>query len=496
MEFDIKNKTKIHNRFDIVVRDVSTGEVVQKGQAENIVLNRMYTKLVTFSGYFSYIVFGTGTGTVDPTRTTLFSRAGAKTASQAELIRAFPTSKWTKVIRLEAAEYNGNILTEVGISEEATNVNTHALITDAEGNPLSIEKTLDRIIDIFATVFVTFIDMPQGEWYTGLRDFLAGGSSAPSSTLLIMNKKHRSAMSQSRSATATSDSVARTRTLTTQFDNYQTLGTHYSENVRYGQMFGGRNMIEIPVTHIGWSGVGALPVVCECERIYEYTISADEAALNRLFLNFMLFDTDEANILEVRRNGDLVGDYGLLDYGEFNMQEGEISYMHPLVMPASGFWYNFIVNKFHPYGSMGTGTSFEAYSEEGFNLVLEYYRSFSWYYVKYTVYTKDNLEDAWVQENYYYGYELEGGWSSTRNVVFSYQTSKKYLKITAGYDSSSGSGSMSRCQIYALPIMTFGTVVLAVGDKVTIKRRHVNETPKGNTYLLDTSAKLTFGEGV
>ena len=72
-------------------------------------------------------MFGTGSGTMDPTRTTLLTE-GNKPCSTVELIREFPVSKWTKSIRLEATEFNGNILTEVGISETTTNINTHAMI--------------------------------------------------------------------------------------------------------------------------------------------------------------------------------------------------------------------------------------------------------------------------------------------------------------------------------------------------------------------------------
>ena len=60
-------KPKFHNRFDIVVTNVETGEVELRGQAENMVLNRIYTRLVAFSSYFDQIVFGTGSGTMDPT---------------------------------------------------------------------------------------------------------------------------------------------------------------------------------------------------------------------------------------------------------------------------------------------------------------------------------------------------------------------------------------------------------------------------------------------
>ena len=40
---DIKLPIKIHNRFDIEVKDITTGEIVQRGYAENIILDNYLT---------------------------------------------------------------------------------------------------------------------------------------------------------------------------------------------------------------------------------------------------------------------------------------------------------------------------------------------------------------------------------------------------------------------------------------------------------------------
>ena len=149
---------RFHNRFDFVITDVESGEISRafaalKPQAENIVLDRIYTRLLNFQSYFDQIVFGSGTGTLAASRTTLFNRIGNKAAVMESLVRSYPNSSWTQKIRLETGEHNGTTLREVGISETTTNINTHALITDSEGNPLEIEKTSSRIIDIYATVF-------------------------------------------------------------------------------------------------------------------------------------------------------------------------------------------------------------------------------------------------------------------------------------------------------------------------------------------------------
>lgn len=175
---EVKTNVSIHNRFDIVVRNAITGEIEQQGHAENIVLDRIYTRLTTFNTYFVNIVFGSGTGTLSTSRTTLFSRIDSKAATTTQLVRAYPTSVWTRSIRLGANEYNGQTIREVGISDTTININTHAFIADSEGNPLEIVKTDTKIVDIYATVYANVYDVDWGlYWYgDGLRDYLTGGT--------------------------------------------------------------------------------------------------------------------------------------------------------------------------------------------------------------------------------------------------------------------------------------------------------------------------------
>lgn len=148
----LKAGVNFHNRFDIV----KNGEWV--GFAENIILDQMYSKLCNLQSYFANIHFGVGTGAPTPTRTSLFSHLGTKAATTEEIIKAFPTGKWTRKITLNPEEYVGSTITEVGIAYGSTNTNlvTHAMIKDSEGNPLSITKTALDVIIIYATVFVTF----------------------------------------------------------------------------------------------------------------------------------------------------------------------------------------------------------------------------------------------------------------------------------------------------------------------------------------------------
>ena len=153
-----KADIKIHNRFDIEVRDKDTGALKQKGYAENILLDRAYTRVCNFNTYFSYIHFGTGTGDLSVSRTSLFAPLGNKLAVIDSSVNAYPVSRVTKKITLDPEEYVGKEITEVGISGSSSTsaMNTHALIKDAEGNPLSINKTALDVVVIYATVFINF----------------------------------------------------------------------------------------------------------------------------------------------------------------------------------------------------------------------------------------------------------------------------------------------------------------------------------------------------
>lgn len=215
-------KPIVHNRFDFVITDVATGEISEayaelKPQAENIVLDRMYTRLTNFLTFFTNIVYGSGTGTVSAARTSLFTRVGSKAATDVSVVRSYPLSVWTRKIRLDVNDNNGMILREVGISDDTTLINTHALITDSEGNPIEIEKTNLKIIDIYATVYVELYDVDSGLKFfsNGLRDYLTGGA-APTGNIMgvaLTSSDDFTATGQTKTGTRTVDAVAKSTTL-------------------------------------------------------------------------------------------------------------------------------------------------------------------------------------------------------------------------------------------------------------------------------------------
>ena len=155
---DIKLPIKIHNRFDIEVKDVTTGEIIQKAVAHNIVLNQFFNDTsFPFStvSWSADIAFGSGTGTLSPSRTDLFIYQGAKPASLVELVQnQVPlTSYATKKIVIAPAEYVGVSISEVGFRRYSTQF-THALLKDSEGNALTLDPKKDtQEITIYGTVY-------------------------------------------------------------------------------------------------------------------------------------------------------------------------------------------------------------------------------------------------------------------------------------------------------------------------------------------------------
>ena len=215
---EIKQNVNIHNRFDVHVDNIETGEH-REFVGYNIILDQMWTRLCTGNSYFSHIHFGTGTGTPTPDRTSLFSHLGTKSASTEETIKAFPVSSWKRKIVLNPEEYVGRTITEVGIAygSSASNLVTHAMLKDSEGNPISITKTSTDVVTIYATVFITLVNaIPELKWIGTPRDnqlinYLTGGSAPSGSFRLSTIENPSSSLGTTATVTWTSDVPNRKR---------------------------------------------------------------------------------------------------------------------------------------------------------------------------------------------------------------------------------------------------------------------------------------------
>ena len=162
---NIDVRANLHNRFDIEVIDARSGEVRQRAQAENVICNGLWTKLLSSSPwYFTTIQYGTGSGTPAATDTSLFTFLGYGTPAVADDTYAWgadlKSRSITRKIVLSESVAVGSTLTEVGIgsSSSASSLCTHAMIRDMNGNQISINKTNTDIINIYATVFIHWVD--------------------------------------------------------------------------------------------------------------------------------------------------------------------------------------------------------------------------------------------------------------------------------------------------------------------------------------------------
>lgn len=161
---NLQQKATLHNRFDFEIYDTKTGKT-EYAQAENIVLDNMWTCLCNSYSYFSYIGVGTGTGALSPTRTTLFNHRAYKSAVAVETVYDTDTAAHvTKSVTFSETEANG-AWTEVGIlysTSTGSSYVTHALITDSEGNSITVDKTNTKIITIYATIFAEVLTPTSG----------------------------------------------------------------------------------------------------------------------------------------------------------------------------------------------------------------------------------------------------------------------------------------------------------------------------------------------
>lgn len=163
MEF--KQGMKLHNRFDIEVKDSRSGKIKQKAFAENIILNQAWAQILGADiDWFNGIAYGTGTGTISATRTALFTPLSSKDATTAvytvDLVNNHMSFR-QNIVLLET-EHVGAALSEVGIiSSSSSTLCTHALIKDMNGNPVTINKTNVDIVTIYATVYLRPNTLPN-----------------------------------------------------------------------------------------------------------------------------------------------------------------------------------------------------------------------------------------------------------------------------------------------------------------------------------------------
>jgi len=183
---EFKQHVGMHNKFHLVLTDARTNKVKQEGWAYNIMLdkciervrNQFTDQVYTNEGYVSvmlntstyykfagncriggFIHLGTGTGVLDRSRTSLFTFLSYHTTvKHANALDLNNRTGWytQKGTWLENEIQNVSI-TEVGLAAGTaeSHLNTHALVEDSEGNPISINKGTNDILTVYATVYVS-----------------------------------------------------------------------------------------------------------------------------------------------------------------------------------------------------------------------------------------------------------------------------------------------------------------------------------------------------
>lgn len=180
---ELNAKLRMHNRFDIEVIDARTGEIKQRAQAENVMLNNFFAALG--NRYFNYIHLGSGSGTPAVSDTQLFNYEGYCDLGNMEFVADTPNgvAYMRKYGTLLETAYVGVTFTEIGIAQSTSSgLVTHAMLEDMNGNPVSITKTDTDILNIYATVYAHWsqVDMItlDSTWgydnYGGLISFLFG----------------------------------------------------------------------------------------------------------------------------------------------------------------------------------------------------------------------------------------------------------------------------------------------------------------------------------
>ena len=158
----------IHNEFKFKVVDAKTGEVKQEAISHNMVLNGFFTNIC--QAYVSgrsiqKFWIGQGTGTLDPTRTKLFTYLFNKkvTAGDSAIL---DEGLNRKIYTVTLTELEGvGLISEIGLGDDggtsSYRIFTHSLITDSEGNPITINKTDADILYITATVWSKITSPPE-----------------------------------------------------------------------------------------------------------------------------------------------------------------------------------------------------------------------------------------------------------------------------------------------------------------------------------------------
>lgn len=165
----MNNTLKLHNEFHIVLTDSKTGKIKQECTAYNLVTDRLYTQWTNLAAYWNngdgrpnVLYVSTSSTTITPSMTNMPTPYWQRSITFSSSYDGTTlTSIKTGSVTYPETEANGN-LTMVGAasyysvySSSYTNILTCALFTDAEGHPITINKTNTDRLTVEYKMYVT-----------------------------------------------------------------------------------------------------------------------------------------------------------------------------------------------------------------------------------------------------------------------------------------------------------------------------------------------------
>lgn len=174
MELDLTNALKIHTNYNF--KKYRGQELIQEINTHNLITDLMFNSMMvntsTSIQSFRHLLLGNGTTEPTATDTTLTSLLWQKywEPTNSQIDNDATSISLTQTYEIPAdTKYIGEI-TECGLGygHAVQYLKTHALLRDAEGNPISINKTdLDRLLITIQLVFK--FTVPEGVFLVNLR---------------------------------------------------------------------------------------------------------------------------------------------------------------------------------------------------------------------------------------------------------------------------------------------------------------------------------------
>lgn len=164
-------KTKMFDmRGDYTITVKRHGKITQEENFHNLVTAGFVSRLIRNDNYFNYCQLGSGSTAPSSSDTTLASRLWSVEYSTYAIDSTSAdglSRTWVYTYVFPANSSYVGTIREVGLSASSSeSINTHALVVDAEGQPISIDKTYLDEVTITAKITVTRPSWQSGQTWS------------------------------------------------------------------------------------------------------------------------------------------------------------------------------------------------------------------------------------------------------------------------------------------------------------------------------------------